>query len=432
MCVSVIIPVHNSEKYLKDCIESVLNQNFQEMEILCIDGGSTDTSVEIINEMRKKDGRIKYIFDTNTSYGHKINVGVDNAQGKYIAILESDDMMSAQMLDLLYTAAEKSAADVVDADFYEVFSHRGKEYRNIIKKYSDLNLYNRLIECNNGISQEVGFKAIWTALYKKEFIVGNNIRLNESEGASYQDSSFVFLVNMLANTFYHLNHPLYQYRVDNGGSSVKDDKKVFEIIGEYEFLKRDLLKRKIKDKGKWILYYKNKYESYYWNYKRLSSKTRAIFLEKYVQELRKDIKDGVINREIFSGDMYNYTFRVVDDREKFVNEVAEKDRQPSLISLLEDLDEVEDRKLVIFGAGIWGTKVVSILVQGRYNICGICDNSKLLHGTEKCGFKIMSVEEAIRLFPDALYLIVNRKYSKDMKEQLLRENIRDENVMIFG
>jgi len=431
MCVSIIIPIHNSEKYLKECIESALNQSFYEIELLCIDGGSTDDSFKIIDEMRKKDNRIKYIFDTNTSYGHKINVGVRSAKGKYIAILESDDMMGLTMIESLYNTAEESGADVVDADFYELFSYQGRKYRNMVKKYVAPETYNCLITCKDGNPQEE-FKAIWTALYRKDFLVDCNIWLNESEGASYQDSSFVFLVNFLADTFYHLDIPLYQYRIDNGESSVKDDRKIFEIIKEYEFLKNNLIQRQIKDKEAWKSYYKSKYDSFYWNYRRLSQNSRAIFLEKYLQELKQDSKDGLINREMFSGGMYNYTFRIIDDSESFVNEVAERDKKPSLIKLLEDLARMADRRLVVFGAGIWGTKVISILVQSSYNLCAVCDNSKVLQGAVKCGYNIISVKEAVSLFPDAVYLIVNRKYGKDMKKQLLKENIQEENVMIFG
>lgn len=430
MCVSIIIPVHNSERYLKECIESAINQSFSEIELLCIDGGSTDASFEIIDEMRKRDNRIKYIFDSNTSYGHKINAGVRNAKGKYIAILESDDMMSVTMIESLYNAAEETGADVVDADFYELFSYKEKSYRNIVKKYSYNQAYNCLISRRGGIPQEE-FKAIWTALYRKDFLTGHNIWLNESQGASYQDSSFVFLVNLLADTFYHLDIPLYQYRVDNVGSSVKDDKKIFEIIGEYEFLKNDLIKREIKDREAWTLYYKSKYDSFYWNYRRLSQNAREIFLDKYLQELKRDSEERLIDREMFGGDVYHYTFGIIDDREGFVNEVSTRDRKPSLIKLLEDLNGIKDRKIVIFGAGVWGTKVIGILEQSNCNLCAVCDNSKLLQGTVKCGYNIISVEEAVRLFPDAVYLIVNRKYSKDMKAQLLKANIQEENVMIF-
>ena len=429
MCVSIILPVHNSERYLRECIESALNQSFGEFELLCIDGGSTDASFDIIEAMRKRDSRIKYISDKNTGYGHKINVGVKNAKGKYIAILESDDLMSLTMLEALYNAAEESGADVVDADFYELFTYKGKPYRNTIKKYADSTVYNHLI-VRDGHAPREEFKAIWTALYRREFVISHNIQLNESKGASYQDSSFVFLVNLLAGSFYHLDIPLYQYRIDNGGSSVKDDKKVFEIIGEYEFLKNELIRRGAAARETWTLYYKSKYDAYYWNYRRLSQKARELFLERYMQELATDIGEDRISRKTFQKE-YDYTFGIIDDRERFVRETAEADRQPLLLGLLDNLEKAKDRELVVFGAGIWGTRAIDIISQSDYNLCAICDNSDLLQGTAKNGMKIVSVEEAIETFPDAMYLIASRNYGKDMKMQLLEAKIQEDSIIFF-
>lgn len=430
MCVTIIIPVHNSEKYLRQCIESAQNQTFQEVEILCIDGGSTDGSYEIIDELKRKDGRIQYLYDTNTGYGHKINVGINHVKGEYFAILESDDMMSPQTIERLYGVAKKEGADVIDADYYKLFSFKGRNYLDIVKKYG-ADSYNCLIEGESLISKSVVFKSIWTALYKKEFILNNNIRLNESKGASYQDSSFIFLVNILAESFYHLDIPLYQYRIDNAWSSVKDDKKIFEIVGEYEFLKAEMEKRGIQDKEKWILYYKRKYESFSWNYERLSSRAREVFLERYLQELRQDIKSGGIKREFFTGDSYDYTFRLLDDKAGFIGKADTCDGMASMLKLLKWLDSRGNRKIVVFGAGAWGSKAIDILMQSESRLCAVCDNSESAQGTEKDGFTIISVKEAVKNYPDALYLIANKNHSREMKAQLLKEKIQEANVMVF-
>ena len=87
--ISVIITIHNAEQYLKECLDSVCNQTFFDIEVLCIDGGSTDSSPSILKEYAQKDVRVQIINDSNTSYGHKINVGIEQARGKYISVLES-------------------------------------------------------------------------------------------------------------------------------------------------------------------------------------------------------------------------------------------------------------------------------------------------------------------------------------------------------
>ena len=104
--VSVIIPVYNAEKYVKDALESVMVQSLTEIEILAVDDGSTDRTGEILEDYSQKDERIRVIHKKNTGYGNTMNVGMDHARGKYLAVLESDDRMLPDMLKNLYTVAE--------------------------------------------------------------------------------------------------------------------------------------------------------------------------------------------------------------------------------------------------------------------------------------------------------------------------------------
>ncbi|MCI8724716.1 MAG: glycosyltransferase [Hungatella sp.] len=427
MEVSIIVPVHNSEKYLKECIQSALIQTFNSIEILCIDGGSTDASYQIINELQQADNRIRCFQDSNTSYGHKINVGIQEAKGKYIAILESDDKMCPEMIEMLYNIAKVYDADIIDADFYEVFCHSGKDFTNSVKKY-DTNSYGKLIREFNSEDNDAIVKGIWTALYKKEFLIENNICLNESKGAAYQDFSFLFLTSLFSKITYHVMSPLYQYRIDNVGSSVKDDSKIFEIIGECDFLKCNLAKRNVTDKEIWRLYYIKKYEAFYWNYCRLSPKSRYVFLERYMEELMSDIEKGYIKRENEDMEMYKYTFLLLDNKKEFVSKVTERDSRLSLNQICSILDLCQHKKLVIFGAGQWGRKILSVLLQNKSDVQGVCDNSVILQGTVESGFEIMTAEYAIKKFPNACFLIANRKNRDEMKKQLIKNGVEERNI----
>ena len=100
--VSIIIPVCNVEVYLRECIESALNQTLKEIEIICVNDGSTDGSLRILKEYAAKDKRVKIIDKENAGYGHTMNIGMDMAQGEYIAILESDDYILPNMMQTLY------------------------------------------------------------------------------------------------------------------------------------------------------------------------------------------------------------------------------------------------------------------------------------------------------------------------------------------
>lgn len=427
--VTIIIPIHNSEKYLRECLNSALFQSFKDIEILCIDGGSTDTSDKIIKEFQEKDNRINLIYDTNTSYGHKINLGVSKAEGEYIAILESDDRLEPGMIEKLYHVAKKYDTDIADADYFEFINLKNRELHSIGQKYSHQEDYGHLIHYKNVCERDIPTTGIWTALYKKDFLIKNNIYLNESPGASYQDISFLFLTSLFAEKVYHLNLPLYAYRVDNADSSVKDDKKVFEISWECEFLRNSLKSREINTRESWKMYYIRKYKAFYWNYCRLSANTREKFLEIYIQELKNDLEDEDVSREAFST-IYEMTFLLLENKKLFIKEAKNGYGQPFLSSIYSQIKNIGEQELVLFGAGNYGMRIYDILEQNTNNVKAICDNSVSRQGMIWNHLAITSVEQALHDFPHAIYFITSYRNQKEMKEQLLKEGISEENIMI--
>ena len=429
--VSVIIPIHNSEKYLRECLKSALNQTLEEIEILCIDTGNTELCLEMIAEFQKTDDRIVYIRDSDSSYGHKVNVGIGASRGDYIAILESDDQMSPKMLESLYSVAREHGVDIVDSDYIKFFSFNGKKFGRVILHYQEPEKYGHVVTREKGLAQNTATNGIWTALYRKNFLLENEIRLNESPGASYQDTSFMFLTSFFAKTVYHLQLPLYHYRVDNTSSSVKNDNKVFDILGECAFLKEELRKRNVQESFAWSLYYTLKYNVFYWNYCRLSERSRAMFLEQYLKELKSDIASGTINRELCDQNLYDRTFLLLDAPEKFRELVAEANRHRPLEAIAEVLERLEGQEVVVFGAGLLGGRVIDILQQNGNRLLCVCDNAAALHGTNVGGYEVHPVEDTTKKFPNAHYLIVSRNYSDEMKAQLLDEKIDEANIEIF-
>lgn len=431
MKVTIIIPVHNSEKYLRECIGSAMAQTYREIEVLCIDDESTDNSFEIIQELQKKDSRIKYIKSSMSGYGHKINIGIQKASGEYIAILETDDRMAFDMIEQLSEIAKQYNVDIADADYYQMGSYKHREYFNVVNKFSNAELYGRRLSYVDKTNKNITENGIWTALYRKEFILQNDIKLNESKGAAYQDTSFMFLTNFLAESVYHLKVPLYLYRIDNPNSSVRDNEKIFEIVGEFEYLFYELKKRDVIDADVWALYYARKYKTYYWNYRRLSDRGKKLFLNKYKDELKCDIEKGYIKRDILGESLYKYTFLLLDDEKQFITSALQNNEKNFLAKVIDILKLMENRDVVIFGAGVIGKKVFNILTQNDNRIRAICDNSFKLQGTHLKDFEIMSVQETVTAFPDAAFLILNRKHRTEMRQQLLDEGIRNENIIIF-
>ena len=114
--VSAIIPVYNVEKYLRECLDSVINQTLKDIEIICVDDGSTDNSGKIIDEYATKDKRIVVIHKANGGYGHSCNKGLDKVRGEYTAILEPDDFVDEHMYEDLYNYAKQYDVDIVKAN----------------------------------------------------------------------------------------------------------------------------------------------------------------------------------------------------------------------------------------------------------------------------------------------------------------------------
>src|SRR5574344_1428601 len=193
MKVSVIVPVCKEEKYLPLALDSATNQTLTDIEIICIDDGSTDSSGKILDEYAQRDERIKVIHKENSGYGHTMNVGMDLAQGEYIAVLESDDWLQPYMLQEQYEAASAYDVDLVKADFGKFTVGDGEKYY-YSHVTNDSSLYECIWNAKEMEKRSIFFAAAmtWTGIIKRSFLQKNNIRHNETPGASYQDNGFWF------------------------------------------------------------------------------------------------------------------------------------------------------------------------------------------------------------------------------------------------
>ena len=120
--VSIVVPVYNVEKYLEQCLESIVNQTLKDIEIICVDDGSTDKSGEILDKYAADDARVKVIHKKNSGYGNSMNIGFDAAQGEYIGIIESDDYAELNMFESLYDCAVENRLDVLKSEYFYYYS----------------------------------------------------------------------------------------------------------------------------------------------------------------------------------------------------------------------------------------------------------------------------------------------------------------------
>ena len=428
--ISVIVTIHNAEKYLEECIESVLTQTFTDIEILCIDGGSTDDSSKILQKYAAQDYRIHIVNDNNTSYGHKVNQGVWLAQGKYISVLESDDMYLPEMLAILHETAEKYCVDFVNADYLEFWGSGGNQHQRLVQMYPEED-YNKLLESGKHPEEMRQILRYWTGIFRKDFLVRNDIWMNESPGASFQDMSFRFLTTALAETSYHLSTPVYLYRVDNIFSSVYDSKKAVVIADEFNFLKSELERRKIDNHFIWQHFYTWKYNDFYGNLIRFDREARQALLERCYHEL--DI-DRQVLEEREMGECSRAINIFLEKTRSGVEEEIEASFQELLIrkGRQEQISRVlEAYRLVIFGCGAIGKRVWNDLYSMRNRICCFTDNDSTLWGTQRNGCIVLNPNEAVNRYPNALYIVANMSYASDIVQQLRLMGISEEMIIIY-
>ena len=135
--VSIVLPIYNAEPYLRECLDSCIHQTLEDIEIICVNDGSTDNSLKIIKEYADKDIRIRYIDKPNAGYGQTMNCGMALASGEYIGIVEPDDFIKLDMYETLYKKAKSENFDIVKSD-YCTFDKKSSQYVNIVSK----DLYN--------------------------------------------------------------------------------------------------------------------------------------------------------------------------------------------------------------------------------------------------------------------------------------------------
>ena len=431
--ISVIVTVHNAEKYLKECLDSVIRQTFKDIEILCMDGGSTDTSIQILKEYERKDHRIRVIIDPNTSYGHKVNEGIRQAAGEYVSVLESDDMYCRDMLEKLYEKVEEYHADYVNADYFEFRDIDGKRYFSLVKMYEASN-YGKLIESWKHPESMVQILRYWTGLFRKEFLVNKKIRMNESPGASFQDMSFRFLTSALADTCYHLDLPVYSYRADNPDSSVHDPRKAAMIVDEFNFLEKELQRREINNIQIWRQFYIWKYNDFYGNLVRFDSVARKTLFERCYTELKKDrkllLEMQKTNQKICPKSIIDLCGKSKEEVWKDLEEYYQNNRKRE--NALWDVYRVmKDKKIVIFGCGKRGKTVGQLLYSVYDQIVCYTDNSKEFWYTKFYGLPVLPPEDVTGKYRYALFLVANKYHAEEIVNQLLRLGVEKNNIYVL-
>lgn len=391
--VSVLVPIYNVEQYLEKCLSSLAAQTMQNMEIVCINDGSADASLQIAHAYAQKDNRFRIIDKENSGYGKSMNLGLREAKGEYIGIVESDDFVEPDMFETLYKVAKQHAVDIVKSDYWMHFKGTDKYYKAIGDYY-----------CNKVISAEqvpAVFDcnpSIWSNLYRREFLQENDILFVESPGASFQDVAFRLKNFMCAKRAFFLPQAFYHYRRDNENASVKSTGKLFCVCDEHDDAERFMNQRTgFAEKYRFLLPYL-RFGHYLWNYKdrNLSQNDRLAFLNRMYDDYCRLNKSGLLSEGYWSPVLWQMLQKLLKNKEQyFYDAFAEVQRRGMLRTLLNEFcGERNERKTAIYGAGQIGKMVLDVLHRYYFNVdCFIVTKQGIVDIVD--GIPVVPVEQIV-------------------------------------
>ncbi len=302
--VSILVPCYNVEKYLPQCLDSIVNQTLKDIEIIAINDGSTDSTLDIIKQYAKKDKRFVIIDKKNEGYGKSMNRGLDAATGEYIGIVESDDWVEPDAFETLYNMAKLNDADIAKADFVFFDNDTGTE----TKSWGigmEPKLFNHVINPVIDAPWIIwsGHPSIWTCIYRTKMMRDFNIYFPTTPGASFQDMGFKPKTFLAAKRFIYVNKTVLHYR-KHANNSDKNNKNVFtvcDVHNDTDAWAHDNLENYIK----YIrILNQCRFANYLWNLRRLSGDARKDFRKRFAH----DFHDKIHAREI--------EYKYMDTRQK--------------------------------------------------------------------------------------------------------------------
>lgn len=404
--VSIIVPVYNGEQYLSTCLDSILAQTLEDIEVICVDDGSSDQSPAILDDYAKRDSHVHVIHKDNRGYGHSMNVGIDAASGEYIGIVESDDCILPNMYETLYSTAKNNDLDFVKSDvifWWETIRYTCEYHKEDLNPY-----YGRVLDSSNRKLFFQFFMNTWTGIYKRSFLNENSIRHNETPGAAYQDNGFWIQTLSFCERAMWLKDAFYLYRQDNPLASVKSKSNVLTMVNEYNFVSK-ILTEKHKEQELDIC-----------NYYRVF-RHRGVFL-RIADDLKRGYCDIIIKdferyRELVAENqgLYEWLERVCINPDKFCAEFVRAKQE-----VLQKLECAEH--IIIYGAAWLGQTAMRILAcQGMQKkiLCFAISAGKTAEGVGN--LSVRCIDDLVQYRDNSVIVMGVNDYTRSycqMKEQL--------------
>ena len=434
--ISVLMPSLNMVKYIGKCLDSVIKQTLFEIEIICIDAGSTDGTIEIIEEYARNDLRIKIVHSQIRSYGYQMNLGISIASGEYISIIETDDIAQNDMLERLYECTVDMKPDYVKGTaslFYE-----NSDSLIEVDSYipcDNLRKWNKdeWIHINPSESPELFFSDnfLWNGIYKKEFM--SEILFRESRGAAFQDISVLFRMISTAQNAVYLNHKVYLYRQDNINASSYNRNGFRYVEEEYSFIIDHYLIG-LNEEWKSVCYKKFIMLTINRFYEMVSSGEVWDDVNEPIETIGKKIEYAFSSHIIEPWNLDENHYLIFKNMQINVNKIFEiyKELFASRVYYISEImDFIGTREVVIVGCGVYGKFLADLLrIKSKINIRCFMDNALDKQGTVLVDIPIMKPQKLA--CEDVKYIIaVGKSNLYQVRDQFVRIGVQKEDIFVY-
>jgi glycosyltransferase involved in cell wall biosynthesis len=417
--ITILMPSLNVAKYIEQCMDSVVNQTYHNLEIIVIDAGSTDGTLEILNKYAQSDSRIRIIHSDKKSYGYQMNIGLREAAGDYIGIVETDDYIVPDMYETLLITAREYDADYVKGYARVVRELNGKDAEAEAMDVYPINkgFVGRLVNPSEMIDLYSNDRHHWLGLYRRHFL--DNIRFNETPGAAFQDQGFLLKTISSAHRAVYIDKQVYFYRLSNGDASGNSTQGFKYIYQEYQL--NECYAKSLGEK--WYDAFWGKMFSQICSRYYEMAKSEKFWLDAvpYMDLLRDWLKQAVIDKCFFESDLgredrMRLQYFIEDNRALF-----DYYKNPSDYNNKRNIEKALNAKHVwIYGAGIVGTRAAKELNRGQYGnkVKGITVSGRGEYAQIE-GYDVQCIDDISTNPSETLFLIaVSTKYQDEVIDTL--------------
>lgn len=429
--VSVILPVYNVDLYIKEALDSLNSQTLQQIELIFVDDGSTDNSVNMIKEYMKKNPKITLLSQENAGAGVARNTGLSVARGKYVLFLDPDDFFEAELLSCLYERAEETQSEVTVCHA-KGFNHGDQSVYEIHRFYNQNHVPEKDVFTYHDLGDKVfdTFGMVpWNKLFLRSFLVHHHILFQDLYRCN--DAYFVMTAIIKAPRISVVKESLVYYRT-NMQSKARQQINCFPTshyqahLAIYQMLQEEKVSEHLRE-----LYLVEVMKYVFYSYRLVGTyEAQKTLYEQIHQHMEEDFHILEADKGLFVGSQYEeYVAMIGQDYESYLYHKRKEEQAQSNRQLLRSM---EGTSVCLFG-GSWDCEKVLGLFReyGATLPVAICDNSPTLQGTRVEGIPVYSFEEMASYYPDMNLIITIQHYYSEIEEQAKKKIPRERIFRLF-